>query len=83
MKLYKLRLKEFRLGEYYVIAENELIAREILENEFAKCDYGLFSDDRKVVNIELIAREIIKDYRDETKLNFSNNDRLIIVEHLK
>ena len=65
------------LGEFYLVAENPNDAKEKLELELNKSDYG-FSGKRKVENIKILASEIKVDHNDGDKLNFSSDDRLLI-----
>lgn len=55
MKLYLLTVQ--RGQSFYVVAENPLIAQQSLEGLLNKADWW-FTDDRKVVNIKLLANEI-------------------------
>ena len=55
MILYLLTVQ--RGNSFYVIAENVFVAQQSLEELLDKADW-CFNDDRKVVNIKLIANEI-------------------------
>lgn len=75
MNLYLLSTK--KLDDFYLLANNPLEAQTSLEHELNKADYG-FYDDRKVVNIRLLAEEIEVANKSD-KLNFSSKKKLIIV----
>jgi hypothetical protein len=72
----KLYLLENKFGKYYCLADNVLQATEYLESNLEKSDYG-FSDDRKVVSIDIIAEEIEQFPRG--KLNFGDYRKNLLI----
>lgn len=75
MNLYLLETN--KLGDYYLIAKSPNDAKEKLEGDLNKADYG-FSDDREVKVITLLAKELGE--FPEGKPNFSSNNRLLFAK---
>ena len=75
MKLYLLTVQ--RKQSFYVVAENPLIAQQLLEDMLTKANWW-FPDDRKVVNIKLIASEINHFPGDKPVFGGLPNDLIIV-----
>lgn len=73
MNLYLLETN--KLGDYYLIAKSPNEAKEKLEVDLNKANYG-FSDGREVIVITLLAKEI-GEFPDG-KPNFSSKNRLLL-----
>lgn len=75
MNLYLLETQ--KLGDFYLIAKTPNDAKDKLEGDLDKADYG-FSDDRKVKVITLLAEEL-GEFPEGTP-NFSSKNKLLFTK---
>ncbi len=74
MKLYLLTTKG--LGDFYMVADSPSDAENTLREELDKANYG-YEDNRDVLNIQFLAKEL-ESLRAEEPLFFSSKNNLIL-----